>query len=224
MGLVLFALVLFAGPLGRAFTAGGVGRVLLRSVLIGAALVGVGVAAFLQGLLPHVVQSYFADRFLEAWRALASFSITGSGVGVRTGELGSAATRLLLAAGALRLFLANPWVGIGAGRSKDLLVAATGVLNVAHNSYLEMAMTGGLAGIAFLVAYFLPATRRSHGAPGQGGDLRALRACSVALYAVFGLVFLFLSLQANSILYIPVVVALALDRRSGEPELTVGSA
>jgi len=220
MGILLFVGVLLMNTIVAASQRGTALRTIGRA-LIGGTIVAIGTTfAFLKGALPSGLQSYLTARFVDAWKVAVSVS-AGQDVAAASGaHLSSAAARTLVALGALRVFVQNPVVGIGAGRSKEILVAASGQFNVAHNTYLEMAMTGGLFGIAFLVVYFVPwvllwPVRRT--AFSADAAWNQMWGYSIALYAVFALVFLLLSLNANSILYVPVVVALATQRARPTP-------
>ncbi len=223
MGILLFALGFLVGPLAVVTTKGY--RRVARALFAAAGVLCFGVITFMGGMLPRGIEHYIADRFVDAWQVFGALLSGQTPVTASGAAVSSAMARLLLAAGALHSFLANPWIGIGAGRSKELLVATTGQLNVAHNTYLEMAMMGGVVGILFLVIYFTPLFRLlRHPVEGLNqSQLGRVRGCGIGLYVVFALVFLLLSLNANSILYVPVALALALLRMSSDARAVASS-
>jgi len=212
MGMLLFVGALCVGPLVRAARTGRLVPTVLR--LTGGGLVAVTalVWAAAKGLLPGSLQGFLVERFVDAWRVFVSLSSGQGGALGIGGQVTSGVARAVLALASFRIFLGNPVVGIGAGRSKDLLSAVSGQFNVAHNTYLEMAMMGGAIGVAFMVIYFVPLAglwrrRRTSFHSEQAWD--RTWGYAMALYLVFAFVFLFLSLNTNSILYVPIAVALA---------------
>jgi len=195
-----------------------------RLVVSGFLVVAAGIWAAAKGLLPDSFQTFIVARFVDAWRVAVAVSLGQGGALGIGGQVSSGVARAILALASLRIFLANPILGIGAERSKDLLFAASGQFNVAHNTYLEMAMLGGAIGVAFMVTYFIPLLGLwRHRTPSFGpqGAWDKIWAYSVALYLIFAFVFLFLSLNANSILYVPIAVALATRSRSSEAQRMV---
>ena len=72
---------------------------------------------------------------------------------------GSTNTRLALMRAGVRIFMDNPWMGIGVGNFKQGVSQYGGpeqaLKNVAHNTYVEVAAELGLAGsVAFLATFY----------------------------------------------------------------------
>jgi len=219
MGMLLFVGALCAGPLVGAARSGRFVRAVGRLVLSGLVIVATGIWAAAKGVLPASFQSFIVGRFVDAWRVAVALSLGQGGALGIGGQMSSGVARAVLAFASLRIFLAHPIIGIGAERSQDLLFAASGRFNVAHNTYLEMAMLGGAIGVTFMMVYFVPLVglwRRRAPSAGSHEAQDRVWAFSVALYLVFAFVFLFLSLNANSILYVPIAVALATAGQSSE--------
>jgi O-antigen ligase len=161
--------------------------------------------------VPESVAAYFHQRLTEVMEALVTAGSLDTVVQYGYVVPTSAEMRILLALESIDILRSNIWIGIGAFRSEELLYAGTGIQNVAHNTYLEIALTGGLLGILFLVLYFLPLLRILVRTPEllRRYQRRDLVLVSLMLYMVFSVGFVFLSLNYNSILYLPVVVGLA---------------
>jgi hypothetical protein len=212
MGLLLFLVAAVLGSL----TLGGL-RGQLTSGAAKTLLFAAGVSAFVlillaTGYIPDPLIMYFQQRYAEV-RGGLDILLHGGSVELY-GYLPptSAQVRALQLIAAIRIFQDNVWAGIGAFRSEELLGAETGQLLAAHNTYVEIALTGGLLGLVFLVVYFVPFFRMLAFVPRfvRGSDeQRRLLFLSLMLYITIAVGFMFLSFNYNSILYLPVVVSLA---------------
>lgn len=212
MGLVLFVLVIIAGKgmLRRANRR----RPAWVSHAAGLSAAVVVLFLALRLLIPErgTLSEYYTQRFGDVIAAARDFSTIARGQYESTSVATSAVSRALLLVAAAHVFLANPWLGIGALRSPDVLYSETGFVNVAHNTYLEIAMTGGVVGLLFLFVFFVPILQvRYHLRRVDGQTPENHRSLSTAglMYLVFACGFLFLSLNYNSVLYLPVVLGLA---------------
>jgi O-antigen ligase len=216
MGMLLFALTLLFGVWLSDAAAGNPLKGTVRSLGWAAGVTVFAVLILMTGLLPDSVSDYFTQRFREVASLGQLTALSTSPELDGSGNPTSAIARGLIALAAFRIWLANMWIGIGAHRSAELVFAETGFRNVAHNSYVELLVTGGLIGFVFLLVYFRPLLSLLP-LLGSGRDRKdestSPEAMSVLLTVLFAVAFLFLSLNYNSVLYLPVVIALAVTRR-----------
>ncbi len=179
------------------------------------------VAALVTGLFaaagPSDLRDYMVERIAQAVTAvrnIASYSTVEDLVHPSSTE-----TRILLAKGAWNAFLEHPLYGVGAYVSPEVLKEKVGVGQVAHNTFLEFLMTGGVFGIGAITVYslglmrglrFLRRTRRCCSTENVfSGEIAAVYGQSF----IFGLFFLSLTLNYNFILWFPLVLVLACRRR-----------
>jgi hypothetical protein len=122
----------------------------------------------------------------------------------------SAQGRAILFMTAMRLIASHWFSGVGVFQTNVMLGNASGLQNVSHNSYLEVVLIGGVWGIMFLAAYayiVLAALRiRAMGRDALQADIEAL----VQVVIVIAIAGLFLSLAYNSILWLPLILALSI--------------
>lgn len=158
---------------------------------------------------PQSISEYLRDRVIDIGNGLDI--IFSKGLTIPHGHLSSAETRALLAKAALMLALKNWTVGIGAFQTKSLLYEYIGIQNVAHNTYLELFLIGGIWGLLTILFYGLIIFY----------GVRCKNNCrfltlqyntSFALVVVFVLSGLFLSLTYNSVIWLPIVLALTIRK------------
>lgn len=199
MGWVLVALIIFLNLVllkrKRNFLNGGFLLILL-----------LGIYFTTYGLIPNFVKDFINARFLDVKDGLV---VLFSGE-IPRGILSSAVVRALLARASFTLALQNWLTGIGAFRSKDFIYSLTGIMNVAHNTYLEIFLVGGILGIGVLIAYvkiildgFLYVNKTS---------LVSEKKTFITISLVFAITGIFLSLLYNSIFWFPLVLALTMCR------------
>ena len=221
MGLLVAILAWTAIPIFRAWasrTGRGVAplKVIVTATIPAVALIGVYV------LSPQEVRSFFDQRVDELAGAYSYLvaGAPGSSVGMNSAE-----ERILLLRASLEVLSQNYLYGIGANKTIQFLYPIVGVDRVAHNTYLEELLIGGLLGalaIALYVAFVARALIRSHRARGDANR----RSFTLALIFAFGMIGAFLTFNHNAILWLPLVVALADLRMAfsdGNGGLTSGS-
>lgn len=198
MGLLLALLILIAAPVARASADDRI--VATVRGLAAVAVVGIGLALFVRFVSP-ATGTYLEDRFTDVVTTYEM--VLGEDVPRSSpAPPSSARARLILAVGAMDLGARNWGRGIGAFRTEAELQKTTGLSNVSHNTYLELFVIGGVWGLLCVGWYAFLLLRGL-----RTGDRQHARfiAC---LALVFGFTGLFLSLTYNSIIWLPVVLAL----------------
>jgi len=177
---------------------------------------GVLVTGLFASMGPSALKDYMAERIAQAVSAvqnISSYSTVDDLV-----HPSSAESRILLLKGAWNAFLEHPVYGVGAYMSPEVLKEKVGIGQVAHNTFLEFLVTGGLFGIVALAVYafglirglvFLKNTRKYCVGNVFSREITAVYGQSF----IFSLFFLFLTLNYNFILWFPLVLALACRRR-----------
>jgi hypothetical protein len=127
-------------------------------------------------------------------------------------HMSSADTRLLVARTALKLIPAYFLTGVGAFNTDKVIGEMSGYGGVAHNTYLEFSLMGGIWGIAFLILYFIITFKSIRGSTMMDSDLLTMQRSAVILAIVFMLCACLLSISFNFILWIPVTIALSYHR------------
>lgn len=208
MGLLAALLVLILMPMLDALAnRGQFAAAFGRGVFAGSAIFGLGVLLYVAG--PDQISTYLGRRTVEVIQAVGWIvGEPSSGAAYLT----SAQARLLLVWTAWGIGVSNFPLGIGAHRSEELIYDATGLRNVAHDTYVELLATGGIFGLATLALY-IHALLRSLREPPTVLALQRERLIVVAQTLAFGFIGLFLSLNYNSILWLPVTLALAYRAR-----------
>lgn len=175
-----------------------------RISLIG--LVGIIFVAGFYFVDPGSAREFITDRFINAFISVQEF-IQNNGVYPPGIHLSSAQERLVLARSAIILGVQNWTLGVGAYQTDAMIQAYSGIQNVAHNSYLEFFLIGGIPGIIALVYYglILRSGLRVKN-PRFNLERKSLR---LLVYA-FLLTAFFLSLSYNSIIWMLAVYAISL--------------
>lgn len=205
MGLILAVLLIIANPVVRALNGRrGFARALVNVAVL---ILVVSVMGFaLHVWAPPSVSEYLGRRFAEVWDGLI---ILVSGNSASSAEhLSSAETRALLAKAALTLALQNWTVGVGAYQTDRVIFEYVGIDNVAHNTYLELFLIGGIWGILSVLCYVVIVLRGLWG----GGNCQFVavqRNTLLTLTLAFAFAGMFLSLTYNSIIWLPIAIALA---------------
>ena len=174
---------------------------LVSSVL---AVFTIGLVLYVWG--PPSFTEYLRQRFADIGNGLALL-VSGESAS-STSHLSSAETRALLARAALALALQNWALGVGAYQTDRVIFEYAGIFNVAHNTYLELFLIGGVWGILSILCYAIIVL---HGLRFKGCSQPAVlhRNVLLAVILVFAFAGLFLSLTYNSIIWLPLVMALA---------------
>jgi O-antigen ligase len=165
----------------------------------------------LYSLAPQEVQSYIDLRITETSTTFRNLAAGGS---TAQPEMTSTNTRILLATTALRIFSDNYLLGVGAYRQSDIMNAYIGVDQTMHNTYLDELVTGGLLGVLVIVLYITLIVRALFQHYGEGEDAAIRERCVLTLILAFGLLGFFLTLNYYSIVWFPLVIALAHHRLS----------
>lgn len=204
MGLLASVVTILLAPSIRVAVARqGVGRVFTRFVLglTVAAIVAVGAGV----IAPEGVRRYAERRSTDI--VVAYERVTGGDLTELSG-LNSVEERLLVAYTALGLLNRNKVVGIGGYGTADAVAEVIGITRTIHNTYLEELVVGGLFGAAAIVVYVVLLARALARARHPDED-KTRRSCLITLSLVFALMSLFLTLNYNSIAWLPLTVALA---------------
>ena len=157
-------------------------------------------------LAPPEVQSYLELRITETSSAFRSLAAGGSPA---QPEMASTNTRILMVATALRIFSDYYLVGVGAYRQSEAMDAYTGVDQTLHNTYLDQLVTGGLLGVLVIILYITLVVRALSQYQGEGEDAARRKRCVLTLIFAFSLLACFLTLNYYSIVWFPLVIALA---------------
>jgi len=210
MGLILAIVVLLVTPIVKALERRrGILRAFLRTFVTAVAVTSFALALF--SSLPPTVKDYVKERSRDAFfsfqQVIRADSTLASGRNRTSGEV-----RVVLARTALALASENWGWGVGAYQTERLMFESTGIYSVAHNTYLELFMIGGIWGIlcVLLYAYIIIVSIFPRG---RSRDVSSERDYLIMLSMLFALAGLFLSLTYNSLIWLPVVVALAVRRR-----------
>jgi O-antigen ligase len=201
MGILVAILVLLAAPMiqariSRQKSSAASIRALGSAVLLAVA----GVLTYV--FAPQSVQLYLAERagyILRAYHFLATGHPT---------NLDSAGQRIQLFTAGVDILPENFLFGLGAYGTPEAIKAVSGVAGYAHNAYLDMLLMGGLWGALVLASYFIllrHALIRSYHAQ----ENKHRRSLIATLLLAFFLVGFFLDVSHNSILWLPLVLALA---------------
>lgn len=206
MGLLLgVMIVLFTPFLKILLQRQSFGKALLR-LFTNAVIISLGtIIVYMFG--PQEIPEYLLQRVQDI--AVAITTIGSDHASIGGGHLTSAETRLIVANTAWRLALENWTFGVGAYRSDSAIFAASGIMNVAHNTYLELFLIGGVWGIVAMLCY---ATILFSGLL---SDIRSLapafeQGFFFTLVVVFASLCFFLSLTYNSIIWLPLVLSLTI--------------
>jgi O-antigen ligase len=184
-----------------------VGAALLR--LLGVVTV-LAVASIMVYLFSQEVRSYLDERVSGVVHA---YEYLAAGAPKRSVENDSAEARILLVRASLEVLSRNYLVGVGANKPPEFLAPIVGTKNVAHNTYLEELLIGGLLGaltISLYTAFIVYVMRRSR----QAGEDTRRRSVILALLFTFGLMAMFLTLHYSIMLWFPLVVALSHSKLS----------
>jgi O-antigen ligase len=200
--------------------------ILLTPLIKGLIKGDLGVSRLFKFCGTAMVSTIFVGMFIllgpNAFRYYLGERITNATVAIKTigsyshisdiGHPSSAQSRILLAKGAWMTFREYPLLGIGAYKSRDILEEKVGIPNVAHNTYLELLMTGGIFGLGALGAmvtgivgglYLRNILSRAKKAPALTWNTAVVTG-QVLAFALFAL---FLSLNNSFILWLPLVLA-----------------
>ncbi len=156
---------------------------------------------------PLVIKDYLVKRFEDMITALSL--ITVSEEYWPYSHLSSAEVRAILLRTSLLLGLENWTVGLGAYETDKAVFNLTGLNNVAHNTFLELFVIGGIWGLAVSAYYFwiiYSAIKISL------REFSKEMLCVLALMLTFLIAWMFLSLTYNSIIWLPLVISVSLKK------------
>lgn len=211
MGLLLVMLLIAINPVIQRL---GKRRGFIRTLveLAGYLLVvsSVGFAVYVWG--PPSIGEYLGQRLAEVGSGLALL-VSGE-TATPIGHLSSAETRALLAKAALILALQNWATGVGAYQTDSVIFEYIGIPNVAHNTYLELFLIGGVWGVISILTY-ATIVFRSLWLRGNGQLVVTHRNALLALALVLAFAGMFLSLTYNSVVWLPIVLAPAMRKWMG---------
>lgn len=163
---------------------------------------------------PQEVRSYLDQRVEEVTRSYDYFAAGAPSkpIGLNSKPIGlsSSEERILLLRVSVGVVSNNYLLGVGAHRPPDFVRAVGGSESTAHNTYLEELMIGGLLGALVIILYVTFSVRAIIKSRTEGGA--NWRGPSIVLLFAFGLSAMFLDLNYNSILWLPLVVALAYSK------------
>jgi O-antigen ligase len=157
-------------------------------------------------LIPQSVQLYSEQRISDVSEAI-SYLAAGPSTIPLTGTT-SAENRMLLFIGALTIFFQNGVFGVGANKTDDFMNAIIGIPASVHNTYLEWLVVGGVLGVltvVFYIAFIVRVLRQSS----QAEKNASRKSFVLTFLFAFGLMAWFLTLNYNSIMWLPLVIALA---------------
>jgi hypothetical protein len=157
-------------------------------------------------LIPQSVQLYSEQRISDVSEAI-SYLAAGPSTTPLTGTT-SAENRMLLFIGALTIFFQNGVFGVGANKTDDFMNAIIGIPASVHNTYLEWLVVGGVLGVltvVFYIAFIVRVLRQSS----QAEKDASRKSFVLTFLFAFGLMAWFLTLNYNSIMWLPLVIALA---------------
>ncbi|MHB9145042.1 MAG: O-antigen ligase family protein [Symbiobacteriia bacterium] len=178
----------------------------LRLVLVLGLVAGLVGLAYYWG--PESLRGYIGQRISETVTAFQD----PADISVSTQQhLSSAQTRMLLARAAWMLIIRNWYVGVGGNGTRDAIFRVLGKNNVAHNTYLELMLTGGIWGAVTIAIYggliagVLYRTRRAVG--------QTDRVLVLSVLLTITVISAFLSLNNTSLIWVPLVVVLSYEKR-----------
>lgn len=215
MGLLLAVLTLVLGPILQSFgSKKRLPRALIGATVYAILVLVIGFALYAWG--PVSIRTYLEQRFDSIGAGISIlFSDENPETTAHLSHLSSAEARALLAKAALTLALRHWLVGVGAYQTDQVIYEYIGIPNVAHNTYLEQFIIGGILGLLsiFLYAWILT----------QGlwfkcslAQIKIYRNALLVLVMVFAVAGFFLSLSYNSVIWLPLAIALAIRKWSRE--------
>lgn len=185
-------------------------------------VIKVGIKAFLFMILitllvllslyisPASVRNYMFERFDDISHVI-KFLIDSENFHYPD-HLTSGFTRFLLAWASIKLALHYWATGIGAHNTEFIISEFIGLKNVSHNTYIEFFLIGGVWGLVLISYYFyvslLWLKRRTFNAQ----SFLYERVICINLIIIFALLFNFLSLTYNSILWLPLTISVFLNK------------
>jgi hypothetical protein len=176
-------------------------------------LIFLGAVIFARGWVPLDVQDYFTQRFSDISKSI-SILLTGN---LPNGVLSSGMARAVLLRSSVELIKEHWFVGVGAYQTNEILFEYSGIKNVAHNTYLEFILIGGLSGFFALLFYGYIILR------GFRKRIPIIFSVNKETMILFTIVFLggamFLSITYNSILWLPLIFALVLPKWKAAVEI-----
>lgn len=215
--LAVFLFVLAAVQSGR-INARGMIRVITRAA---AAIATTVLLTTLTIAIAPETGEYLSERFSEV--AVTFGKMRNNSISAGAGRsLTSSETRVLLASGALETAKGRWLTGVGAYKTEDAIYEATSVRNVAHNTYLEMLLMGGVWGVV-CICYYLSVLRRAIGVARETRGFDRTRSAVISVCWAFGAAGLFLSITYTAVLWMPVFLALAL-RHHASREIAINRA
>jgi O-antigen ligase len=212
MGLLAAFLVWVAAPAVEAFVRRKGWSINFLISFVTIAIIGL-LFGGLFAVAPQGVQLYIELRISDVSEAL-SHPAAGSVMDL-TGTT-SAEDRRLIFVSALSIFFQNFVFGVGAYNVEDFMNATIGIPAPVHNTYLEWLVVGGLLGVltvALYIAFIVWVLRQS----GRAEEDAGRKSFVLTFLFAFGLMALFLTLNYNSIIWLPLVVALAHGKWSTQP-------
>jgi hypothetical protein len=211
MGIVTSILVILVYPfvLSTSIRRGRHIRTFLNSFVVIIALCSLVASLFLWG--PYEIQAYLKQRYDETSDVLVRVIQRGNLVD-RGQVLSSAVARVILARTSFLLALQNWIFGVGAYNTERIIYESSGIDQVSHNTYIELFLIGGISGIMSIIVYTVILVN-SFRCKGRQDKKVHERTALALLCIIFGIIGLFLSLTYNSIIWLPLVIAIAIRKK-----------
>jgi len=175
--------------------------------LIATLLIAVSAAVGTFVASPEVTE-YVSERFAEVAITYQQV-MAGDLPSGRSRHLTSSQARMVLAKGALDSAMSHWVAGVGAYGTEEAIFEAVSLENVAHNTYLELFLIGGVWGLACVYFYctvVIGSLRVTWNRP----DLTEARRVVVAAVTSVACGSMFLSITYTSLLWAPAFLALGL--------------
>jgi len=153
-------------------------------------------------LSPAALREYVVTRAVDA---VSFFHVLFTG-DVPSGWISSAVARAVLLRAAFQAALEHWPTGVGALQTQDAIEALSGLVNVSHNTFVELFLIGGLSGLITILVYFFIVISKHWSLI----RIKTVEVQSILLIS-WTMVFagIFLSLVYNSILWFSLVLLLA---------------
>jgi hypothetical protein len=187
----------------------GIAHILRRAIgmLVAVLLISASVTAGALLAAPEIAR-YLSERFGEV--VVTYEQVMAGGVPPGRGRhLTSSEARVLLAKGALDTAMSHWLTGVGAYATEDAIFEEVSLHNVAHNTYLELFLIGGLSGLACVWVYYAVVAGALRAAKNRP-DLSEARYVVFAAAGAVACGSLFLSITYTSLLWVPAFLAAAL--------------
>lgn len=208
MGLLAAATSLIIAPIALAWpTRRKLIFAFVKALAIIMILIGFIAAAYI--LSPQIFKSYYKQRTIETLKIFNRFEKYAL---TTEDHLTSTEERILSSQTSLQLAIKNIPFGVGAYQTNQAIYKAVGIETVAHDTFLELFLTGGLWGLLPITIYVFALTYALTGRHSKKNQFD--RSLIITLIFYFSFIACFLSLNYNSVLWMPIVIALAHKRQT----------